>query len=278
MIKITDLTFWYSKKNMIFENLKLQLDAGHIYGLLGKNGVGKTTLLKLITGLSFPKSGEVLTNGRIPGKREPGFLSEIFLVPEEISVPSVKPIKFADVYAPFYPGFDLSQFKDLLKKFEVDEDQNLSKMSAGQRKKAMISFALASNPKYLFLDEPTNGLDIPSKAIFRSLLANAFSEERTIILSTHQVRDLQSLIDSVIVLEKRKIVLNQSLEEVARKFSFGHSTSSPVPGEILYSANRELGHSVVSRNLSGEPGNVDLETLFNACIEIPEIISTAFNH
>jgi ABC-2 type transport system ATP-binding protein len=274
MIHVQNLTFWYSKKNFIFENLNLQLDPGHIYGLLGKNGVGKTTLLKLISGLSFPKSGSVHTGGAIPKEREPKFLSDIFFVPEEISLPSVNPMKFAKVYGSFYPGFDLPQYRELLKKFEVNEDLNLSIMSHGQRKKAMLSFALACNTKYLFLDEPTNGLDIPSKSIFRSLIASVFSEEKTIILSTHQVRDLQSLIDSVIVLENRKIVLNQSLEQVARKFSFGHSLLSPVPGEIVYSVNSELGETIMTLNLSNEPGQVDLETLFNACIEIPEKLSS----
>ena len=278
MISIKELTFWYSKKTPLFEKMDLDLSPGHIYGLLGKNGAGKTTMLKLLSGLSFPKQGSIIVGGNIPSSRKPDFLSGLFLVPEEISLPSFNPIKFASIYGPFYPGFELSQFKELLQKFEVDEEQNLSKVSHGQKKKALISFALACNTKFLFLDEPTNGLDIPSKSTFRSLLASVFSEEKTIIISTHQVRDLQSLIDSVIILENRKILLNQSLENVSRKFSFGHSLLSPLPGEILYSVNSELGQTLMAPNLSGEPGSVDIETLFNAFIDMPDKLSSCFKN
>ena len=278
MINIKELTFWYSKRNLVFENLSLQLNEGHIYGLLGKNGVGKTTLLKLITGLSFPKSGEVIVDDTIPGNRQPVFLSGIFLVPEEVSLPSMTAIKFAKTYGCFYPSFDLVQFKEFLERFEVKPDQKLSGMSLGQKKKALLSFALASNTRYLFLDEPTNGLDIPSKAVFRSILASSFSEDKTIILSTHQVRDLQSLIDTVIVLENRKIILNQSLDRVAQKFTFGHSLLAPVSGEVLYSTNSEMGQTMMTLNHSGIPGNVDLETLFSASINIPEKLSAVLDN
>jgi ABC-2 type transport system ATP-binding protein len=213
-----------------------------------------------------------------PFHRTPAFLQDIVLVPEEISLPAVKPFQFENIYAPFYPRFNPSQFRELLGKFEVDEHQNLSKMSHGQRKKALISFALSCNTKFLFLDEPTNGLDIPSKGIFRSLLASAFSEEKIFILSTHQVRDLQSLIDSVIILENHKIALQQSLDHIARKFSFGHSLLSPTPGEIIFKANTELGQTTMGINTQGESGSVDLETLFNASIEIPEKLSLHLNN
>lgn len=274
MITIQDLTFWYSKKRPVLNSINMELETGHIYGLLGKNGTGKTTLLKLLCGLASPKSGIVDMDGINPFHRTPPFLQEIFLVPEEISVPSLKPSRFAEIYAPFYPRFDNSQFVDLLVKFEVDVNQNLTKMSLGQRKKALISFAIACNTKYLFLDEPTNGLDIPSKGVFRSLLASVFSEEKTILLSTHQVRDLQSLIDNVIILEGHKIVLNQSLDKVSKTFTFGHSLIFPASGEVLFKANTELGQTTMMLNTPGEPGNVDLETLFNASIEIPEKLAT----
>ncbi|MFZ4522279.1 MAG: ATP-binding cassette domain-containing protein [Bacteroidales bacterium] len=277
MITIRDANFRYSKSRVVFENLNLEMNSGHIYGLLGKNGVGKTTLLKLLTGLSIPQSGSVDLDGSTPSKRQPDFLEGIFLVPEEISLPPVKPLTFAKINGPLYSGFDHSRFRELLKNFNVDEDQNFSKMSHGQRKKALISFAIACNTKFLFLDEPTNGLDIPSKGIFRSLLASLFSEDRTIILSTHQVRDLQSLIDSVVILEDGKVVLNSSLDHVARRFAFGHSLLSPLSGEVFYQCTSEMGKSVMTPNLSENPGNVDLETLFNACIDIPEKISSAFS-
>jgi ABC-2 type transport system ATP-binding protein len=235
MITIKELTFWYSKQNKIFEKLNLEINSGHIYGLLGKNGAGKTTLLKLICGLSFPKSGTLVIDGWIPARREPGFLADIFLVPEEISVPSLTLEKFVEIHGRFYPAFDHSQFMEYLGKFELNPDENFSKMSHGQKKKGMIAFALATNTRYLFLDEPTNGLDIPSKATFRSILAAYFSEEKTIILSTHMVRDLESMIDHVLILENHKIIVNQTLDQ-------------------------------------------NLETLFNSSINIPDKLSSYFEH
>ena len=226
MIAIKDLTFWYSKQNKIFEKLNLELEAGHIYGLLGKNGAGKTTLLKLICGLSFPKSGTVAMDGLIPARRETGFLKDIFLVPEEISLPSLTPERFADLYGGFYPAFDLDQFREILGKLEVETVQKFTGMSHGQKRKAMIAFALAANTRYLFLDEPTNGMDIPSKAAFRSMLAASFFEEKTIILSTHMVRDLESMIDSVIILENHRIILNQSVDQNLETF-FNASINIP---------------------------------------------------
>jgi ABC-2 type transport system ATP-binding protein len=278
MVIINDLTFWYSKQNRVFEKLNLELDAGHIYGLLGKNGAGKTTLLKLICGLSFPKYGTVAVDGLNPAKREPEFLADIFLVPEDISVPSLTPGKFAEIHGGFYPAFDPGQFTDFLEKFEVNANVNFSGMSDGQKKKAMIAFALAANTRYLFLDEPTSGMDIPSKAAFRSMLAASFSRERTIILSTHMVRDLESLIDSVIILENRRIVMNRTLDQVARKLTFTHSSLSSSPGELIYSSNGELGPTLISLNPSGIAGNVDIEALFNACLHIPDKISSCFEH
>ena len=213
MITIHNLAFWYSNRNKVFENLNLELETGHIYGLLGKNGAGKTTLLKLICGLSFPKSGKVEVNGQIPGKRTPGFLENIFFVPEEISLPSICPAKFAHLYGDFYPVFDAGQFKEYLDKLEVNPDQNFTGMSHGQKRKALTAFALATNTRFLLLDEPTNGFDIPSKAAFRSLLASGFSEGKTIILSTHMVRDLESMIDRVFILEDHRIIQNNEADQ-----------------------------------------------------------------
>ena len=278
MITIENLSFWYSKQNRIFEKLNLELDAGYIYGLMGKNGAGKTTLLKLICGLSFPKSGAVEIDGQIPGKREPGFLSDIFLVPEEISFPALTLKKFAEIHGGFYPAYDPAQFRESLEKFELESGQNCTGMSHGQKKKAMTAFALAANTRYLFLDEPTNGLDIPSKAALRSMLAGSLKEGKTFILSTHMVRDLESLIDSVIILDSHRIVLNQPLDKIGRKLSFGHSSLSSSPGELIYSSKIELGQTIISQNPSGISGNVDIEALFNACINIPDQISSLFEH
>jgi ABC-2 type transport system ATP-binding protein len=205
-------------------------------------------------------------------------LSDIFLVPEEISLPSLSPGKFAENQGGFYPAYDPAQFREFLEKFQLDANQNCSRMSHGQKKKVLIAFALAVNTRYLFLDEPTSGLDIPSKAAFRSILAASFSSEKTVILSTHMVRDLESLIDGVIILDNRKIILNRTLDQVAKKLTFVHSLISASHAEVIFSVKSELGPVSISLNSSGIAGDVDLEALFNACINIPDKISTHFEH
>ncbi len=276
MITIQDLTFWYSKQKCIFEGIDLEIGPGHIHGLLGKNGAGKTTLLKLISGLSFPRKGSVTVDGRIPAKREPHLLADMFYVPEEISLPSLTPQNFAEINGGFYPAYDSGQFQKFLGMFEVDAMQSCARMSHGQKKKTMIAFALAANTRYLFLDEPAGGLDIPSKAVLRSMLAASFDEAKTIILSTHMVRDLENMIDSVIILENRRIILNQPMEEIARRLRFDHAPFAPVSDEVIYSAKGELGVSTISLNHSGMQGNVDLETLFSACNQVPDKLSACF--
>ncbi|MEI6681627.1 MAG: ABC transporter ATP-binding protein [Bacteroidota bacterium] len=276
MITIQDLTFRYSKQAVLFEGMNLEIGPGHIHGLLGKNGAGKTTLLKLISGLSFPKSGSVTVDGHVPANREPRLLADIFYVPEEISLPTVTPLKFAEIHGGFYPAYDPGQFHKFLGMFEVDGKQSCARMSYGQRKKTMIAFALAVNTRYLFLDEPAGGLDISSKAALRTMLASSFDADKTIILSTHMVRDLENMIDSVIILENRRIILNQPMEEIACRLRFGHAPFAPASGEVIWSATGELGGPVISLNSSGIPGNADLETLFTACTQRPDQISACF--
>ena len=273
MITIRNLDFWYSKRESLFAGLNLDMQPGHIYGLLGKNGAGKTTLLKIMCGLSFPKRGEVFLDHWIPRQRHPGFLQEIFLLPEEIYLPLVNAESLIRLYAPFYPQFSREQFARAMECLEVNTVRKLNKLSYGQKKKIMIAFALACNTRYLFLDEPTNGLDIPSKAAFRSLLAAAFSEDRTIILSTHQVRDLQSLIDHVLILSGRHIMIHQSLDFIGSRLKFQRSVTKPEMPGLLYSWNTEMGHACILPNFDNEPGPVDIETLFNGALEVPEKIT-----
>jgi ABC-2 type transport system ATP-binding protein len=271
MITINHLDFWYRRKEKLFEDLSLELEPGHIYGLLGKNGAGKTTLLKIMSGLSFPRGGDVQLDQWIPSQRDPLFLQEVFFLPEEIWFPRIRSSGLVRLFASFYPAFDERQFEDGLDRLEVDSGMQLGRLSFGQRKKALIAFALACNTRFLFLDEPTNGLDIPSKAALRSLLSSMWSEDRTIILSTHQVRDLQNLIDHVLILSDRKILLNESLDTLADHLSFHHSSTPPDHPGILFTWKTEMGHSCILPVAEGEPGIVDIETLFMASLQNPEI-------
>lgn len=269
MIQVRNMRFRYGKNALLFDSVNFELPVGHIVGLLGKNGAGKTTLLKLLSGLSFPGDGEIRNGEFVPGERFLSFLQNIFFLTEETWLPGLDAHGLIRLYAPLYPGFDEGQFYTSLKTFDVPGDRNLNRLSYGQKKKALIAFALAANTRYLFFDEPTNGLDIPSKSSFRSMLAASATEERTIIISTHQVRDLQHMIDWVMILDEGRIMVNRSLNDISDRLSFGQALSIP-PADALFSFPGEMGTLFIRSNPMANPGNVDLETFFTGVLEAPE--------
>jgi len=265
MIEIEDLTFGYSRKKILFEDLNLSLKPGHIYGLLGKNGAGKSTLIKNITGLAFPKKGSCRINGVDTSLRLPETLGRIFLIPEEIYLPAVPVKVFVKNTAVFYANFNHAQFHHYLTEFDLDKEIVISSLSFGQQKKVMIAFALAANTEVLIMDEPTNGLDIPSKVQFRKIIAGSLSVERCIIISTHQVRDLDNLIDTLIVIHERKIVLNSTVDDIADKVLF--TTLSSIDNQnVIYFETSVNGYDVIIPNQSARSSKVNLELLFNALI------------
>ncbi len=276
MVTISNLEFTYSRRKRLFDNLNLSLSNGHIYGLLGKNGTGKSTLLHLLSGLLFPQSGTIVASGSNPGKREVLFLQELFLVPEEFATPAVTPEKYADLYSSFYPRFDEAQYNEYLKEFEVEKDNSLAKMSMGQRKKAFIAFALACNTRILLMDEPTNGLDIPSKTQFRKIIASVATGERCIVISTHQVRDLENLIDAVVILEDHRIVFNESIDDIAAKYCFVSYTDSEKPVTMFYDEPGVIGGKAIIPNQKGNSSRVDMEILFNAVTSSKQEVSAVF--
>ncbi len=277
MITIKSLYFTYNKHYKLFENLSLTLSEGRIYGLLGKNGTGKTTLLSLISGLLFPQEGKIDVLGKNPGKRQVDFLQELFLVSEEIYIPDVTPRGYAALYVSFYPHFDEKQYNDYMQEFEINQENKINKMSMGQRKKVYIAFALACNTKVLLMDEPTNGMDIPSKSQFRKLIASVATENRYIVISTHQVRDLENLIDTIVVLENHRIVFNQDMESISEKLSFvSYNNDADITGQLLYKESGVFGGKGITSNQSANPSRVDIELLFNGIISEKENITGLF--
>lgn len=266
MITIKDLNFHYKKTKPLFSDLQLNIEPGNICGLLGKNGAGKTTLLKLMAGLLYPKSGNLSINGFNPEKREPSFLSDLYIVPEEFEVPNMKIATFEKIYGAFYPKFSGEQFNTYLQEFELEKKNNLNKLSYGQKKKTLLSFGLATNSSLMILDEPTNGLDIPSKSIFRKLLAGSVTDDKCYIISTHQVRDMINLIDPVIILENGKIIFNATIEEITSKLHFGMHFQESAVADALYAERTPGGYLAVTPNVTGEETEVDLEVLFNAIV------------
>ena len=274
MITLKELSFSYSRKKEVLDRINLEVGSGHICGLLGKNGEGKTTLLNLLSGQIFPDQGSCLVLEETPSERNARFLQQIFLLPEEISMPEVTAIEYIKMYAPFYPTFRDDICKACVESFEINLSDRLSKMSQGQRKKVAITLALAAHTPLLLMDEPTNGLDIPSKATFRRLVASLIDDNQTVIISTHQVRDLESLIDTVLILDQRQILLNKTLNEIGEKLYFGPL----LPEEkALYSEPTPQGTIGVTARDGKEETAVSLELLFNAAITYPKQIQRNMN-
>ena len=265
MLKINDLTFGYSRRAILFKCLSLTLDDGHVYGLLGKNGAGKSTLLKNMIGLAFPLKGKCLLNGINVSDRPVAVLEDIFFIAEELFLPSLTPVEFAKITSGFYLNFDIGTFYQNFDSLEVNQHINMSRQSFGQQKKAMIAFGLATNTNLMIMDEPTNGLDIPSKVQFRKLIASVQTENRCIVISTHQVRDLESLIDTMLVLHNGEIIVNSSLDHIGEKLSFG-IYANIAELSVLYQEENIRGKNVILPNTSKELSKVDIELLFNGIV------------
>lgn len=278
MIAIQNLSFGYNRKKLLYKNLTLSLEAGSIYGLLGKNGAGKSTLLKNIIGLLFPTGGSISVNNFISKKRQPSFLQTIYFIPEEVYVPSLTIKGYRNLFAPFYPNFDDEKFAGYLNELNVKDEGKLNTLSFGQQKKFVIAFALACNTNVLLLDEPTNGLDIPSKAQFRKLIASVMLDDKIILISTHQIRDLENLIDKVIIVDNGELLLHASVADISDKLSFKTVGEAENTGKALYAEETFKGVSIVQQNTAGEDTKVNLEHLFNAVTENPEMIKTIFSN
>lgn len=276
MISLSKVFFRYarsSSKPWVLEDVNLDVEAGHIYGLLGKNGVGKSTLFRLIAGLNPPNVGDISTLSYKPFDRRVPMLSDMFLVPEDIYFPPMTMSSYARTYGPFYPHFSHEDLKAYATQLEVDVSVRLDKLSMGQRKKSFIAFALACHTRLLLMDEPTNGLDIPSKSVFRRILAKEMTEDRVIIISTHQVRDLDGLIDAVIIMDERQIRLSETAENLEKLLYFGEidANAKAIFAEML--PNSRVG--VTARNSDTPKSKIDWELFFTASLENPTGLKAA---
>lgn len=275
MIEIKDLAFSYGK-TPILKSITTTLEEGRIYGLLGENGVGKTTLLTLLCGLKKVCSGSITTDGENPFDRTPTLLQNQFYLPDEVLPVTMKAECFAKERGAFWPDYDHSKFLEIMKEFENDPAKKMNQMSAGQLKKTYISLALACGCKYIFMDEPTNGLDIPSKTQFRSAIMKYTSDDSTIVISTHQVRDLENIIDPIIILDRQDVLLNASVEEITSKLYFDYGTQ--LHPESLYSEQLPGGFIQVYPNATGEDSKINVEALFNAVHKNKELIKGMFSN
>ena len=260
MIEIKDLSFAYSSEKVL-DSISTTFEQGRVYGLLGANGVGKSTLFKLLCGLLTTKEGSIKIDGYSPADRKPGFLSKMFYIPEDFEGPAVSIKSYAAGISAFYPNYDELQLRSLLNDFEIDINRKFTTLSLGQRKRAILSVALALRTEFLLLDEPTNGLDIPSKLEFRKMVAAAMDENRTIIISTHQVKDVENLLDHIMILDKRAVLLDSSVSDIQSEYSFEISPNASA--DALYVESGLGGCSYICKNTTGEESRINIELLFN---------------
>ena len=278
MIEVENLSFSYGRrKSKVLEDFSMKLDKGSVYGLLGKNGTGKSTLLYLMAGLLRPQTGNVLYKGVDVKKRYPDTLQDMFLVPEEFALPNVSLKQYVKLNAPFYPNFSNELLNACLRDFDMNEDIHLGELSMGQKKKAFMCFALATNTSLLMMDEPTNGLDIPSKSQFRKVIASGMSDDKAVIISTHQVRDIDSLLDHVLIMDGSKLLLNQSVSSICEKLYFAEQGMNEPTEGALYVQPSVQGNSVILPNEYGEDSKLNLEVLFNAMLAEGERMQQLFN-
>jgi len=276
MFTINQLSFGYNKRTgNLFEDFSLELKAGNVYGLLGKNGAGKSTLIYLMTGLLTPQAGEVLFDGENVRQRLPKTMSDIFLVPEEFELPQLTLKKYVSINAPFYPRFSMEDMERYLDIFEMSGmmDAKLHALSMGQRKKVFMAFAFATNTRVLIMDEPTNGLDIPSKSQFRKLVTTGMTDDKLMLISTHQVRDISDILDHVVIIDQSHVLLNTGMADVTSRIAFRPLREGDQPIFVLQSPFGPLG---AVRARDGEETKVDLEMLFNATLQNPAAINQLF--
>lgn len=274
MIKTEKLTFGYKARRKVLNDITLELGEGHIHGLLGCNGIGKTTLLKLICGIMRPSSGSVRVDGFDPMTRKPEMFAELMIIPEEFELPNYSLERYATIMQPFYPRFDRDAMRYYATELKVNTKDKLHSMSMGQRKKAYIAFTLACNVRTLLMDEPTNGLDIPSKTVFRRLLASYVDENRMVVISTHQVADVESLLDNIVILDTEGVALAATTTEICNKLKFGRATEVD---NVLYKEMTIAGEMAVMENREDEDTQLNIELLFNAVTADRMAIANIFN-
>ena len=278
MIEVKDISFSYGRrKAKVLEDFSLTLDKGSVFGLLGKNGTGKSTLLYLMSGLLRPQTGKVYYKGVDVSFRYPLTLQDMFLVPEEFSLPNVSLRQYVKLNAPFYPRFSNEMLESCLRDFDMNGDIHLGELSMGQKKKAFMCFALASNTSLLMMDEPSNGLDIPSKSQFRKVIASGMTDEKAVIISTHQVRDIDSLLDHVVIMDGSKVLLNEPVARICEKLCFVEQGMNEPTDGALYVQPSVQGNSVILPNEYGEDTKLNLELLFNAMLAEKVRMKEIFN-
>lgn len=278
MLKVSNITYSYGRNTRpVLSDYSLEISSGTICGLLGPNGAGKSTLLYIVCGLLRPQSGHVDYNGYSPIERKVGFLNDAFIVPEEFALPNVKLKDYVKVNAPFYPKFSMTDLERHLATFELTPDVHLGHLSMGQKKRVFISFALACNTSLLILDEPTNGLDIPGKRLFRKAVLSGMTDDKTVIISTHQVYDVEKILDHVIITDTDGVLLNESMTGITSKLAFNYTNDRDRIANALLALDAPGGANIVELLTDPEKEtDVNIESLFELTRQNPSFVASIF--
>lgn len=196
----------------VLQDVNLKIPRGKIIGLLGKNGAGKSTLIKLINDLLTPTSGEILINGEKPGVKSKeiiSYLPERTYLDKEMTIKQV--IKY---FEEFYENFDSQKAIKLLKDLDLDINKKISKMSKGMQEKLQLILVMSRNAELYILDEPLGGVDPATRDYILDTILSNFSEGASVIISTHLISDIERILDEVIFVDKGKIMLTSSADEL----------------------------------------------------------------
>ncbi|MBR3937463.1 MAG: ATP-binding cassette domain-containing protein [Bacteroidaceae bacterium] len=287
MIEVKDFSIGFFKRELMgpdsepewltLKNLYLQIRPGHVYGLIGRNGQGKTTLLNCITGLLRPKkkeAGVVYIDGFPVNASNPNILSKFFYVTDTIASLHLRSDIYADTLFHFYPHFNKEKFTECMELFQIDTKQFIDEISLGQRKMTFLSYAFASGVPYLIMDEPTNGLDITSRSVFRKLVASYMDQDKAIVISTHHINEISTLLDHIFILNDKHIVFDHSVMETGCALSFVESDN--MTDDALYSMSSAYGKRIILPNTNNSDSEIDYELLFEAVLENPTLINAQF--
>ncbi|MBO4560556.1 MAG: ABC transporter ATP-binding protein [Bacteroidaceae bacterium] len=262
----------------ILERLSLKIEPGHVYGVIGRNGAGKTTLLNCISGVIRPmrlKYQRVFVDGNPLNGENPHHLAKLFYVTDTIPNIHVKVCNYAGLLSSLYPHFKMEHYSEYMKMFQIDTDKHIDELSLGQKKMVFLSYAFASGAPYIILDEPTNGLDITSRKTFRKLIASNMSDDRAIIISTHHINEVSSLLDHIVILNNKQIAFDHSVMEISSALSFIESDKEN--GDALYSMSSAYGKRMILPNTNGADSEIDYELLFEAVLNNPDAINSQFS-
>ncbi len=212
ILECSGLSKQYTSGCYALNNLNLSLERGQIIGLLGPNGSGKTTFIKLINDLLTPTSGQILIDGKLPGVDTKAMISYL---PERTHLDQTMKIKdLIKYFADFYEDFRTERAFTMLKDLNIDQNSRLKNLSKGTKEKVQLILVMSRDAKLYILDEPIGGVDPAARDYILHTILNNYNEEATILLSTHLIHDIESILDQVIFIRQGQLVLNASVDEV----------------------------------------------------------------